>query len=465
MITPRFTCSQTNESLIITIYCPSVRAADVEIHVDDTLVSVHINPYFLRLNFDYQVLEDDASSAKYDPSSGYLTVTLTKLNPGQVFDDLDLLAKLLAPRPVSAQPVIEVISEHPDETNDEEKELEELLSKTKSLSLEQEREEILKAAENDWQLPQVLQEPQMSSSIQKYYGFLDLHSGYFRHVTHTENEVDELGAEAETCTVAERRQRRLLHEDEKFDGEYYMADYADDEYIRELLMWKHPYSDHGEIFQYTDEENATMLRLPRKESIQTHNLYLTLLTILFSYAYESRTNQRDPTPESAWTLSTLTPAFSALDPPNFVPKSGADVGDFTMQELELTLATSYRRSFAFPLYRSFILAEACHKDIAQFLSGGRRSVVRCLLEVKNILDHHEVYYVYSKIWIEDFCVWTQAYASEDILLTLGKQLASLKIPKSSIEWKLETLEAATREAADRQSDSDDEDSDNSDDST
>lgn len=37
-------------------------------------------------------------------------------------------------------------------------------------------------------------------------------------------------------------------------------------------------------------------------------------------------------------------------------------------------------------------------------------VVRCLLEVKDILDHHEVYYVYSKIWVDDFCVWTQAYA-------------------------------------------------------
>lgn len=47
--------------------------------------------------------------------------------------------------------------------------------------------------------------------------------------------------------------------------DFYRADYADDDNIRELLMWKHPHIDHSETFKYTDEENAVMLRLPRKE--------------------------------------------------------------------------------------------------------------------------------------------------------------------------------------------------------
>ncbi|KAG6897304.1 hypothetical protein C0992_002746 [Termitomyces sp. T32_za158] len=464
MITPRFSCSQTEQSLIISIYCPSVRAADVEIHVDGTLVSVHINPYFLRLNFAYPVLEDDASTAQYDPSSGYLTVTLTKEVPGQTFDDLDLLAKLLAPRPTAPHPVIEVISEtsSPTDTRSEE---DDLVSKTAALSLKREREDILKAAENDWQLPQEIQEPQLNTSIQKYYGFLDMYSGYFRHVTHTENEVNELGDDAETSSVAARRQTRLRHEDDKFDEEYYMADYADDANIRELLMWRHPHIGQNEDFKYTDEENAVMLRLPRKEYLlttaQTHNLYLTLLTILFSYAYESRTNQRDPTPESAWTLSTLVPAFSSLDPPCFVPESLAEPLVFTIEELTNTLTTSYRRSLAFPLYRSFLLAEACRMDVAGFLKAGKRTVVRCLLEMKAILDHHEVYYVYSKIWLDDFCVWAQAYTSETTLIALAKQTAELKISKSLMGWPLQALEAATQSVAERESDSDDENSEDS----
>lgn len=49
-----------------------------------------------------------------------------------------------------------------------------------------------------------------------------MHSEYFRHVSHMENEVNELGADAEFCSPDERRKRRVMHEDEKFDGEHYM---------------------------------------------------------------------------------------------------------------------------------------------------------------------------------------------------------------------------------------------------
>jgi len=148
--------------------------------------------------------------------------------------------------------------------------------------------------------------------------------------------------------------------------------------------------------------------------IQTHFLYLTLVTLLFSYAYESRTSQHDPTPESAWTICSLTPAFSALDPPNpelpYSPVAVLNPNTFSSQELIATFIPSYRRSLAFPLYRSFALAEACCFDVSQLLLRGKRTVVRCLLEMKHILDHHEVYYVYSKVWVDDFCSWTQASA-------------------------------------------------------
>ena len=148
--------------------------------------------------------------------------------------------------------------------------------------------------------------------------------------------------------------------------------------------------------------------------IQTHFLYLTLVTLLFSYAYESRTSQHDPTPESAWTICSLTPAFSALDPPSpelpYSPVAVLSPNTFSSQEIVAIFAPSYRRSLAFPLYRSFALAEACRSDVSQFLLRGKRTVIRCLLEIKHILDHHEVYYVYSKVWVDDFCSWTQASA-------------------------------------------------------
>lgn len=78
-------------------------------------------------------MENDDSSARYDPSSGYLTVTLTKEKVGEAFDDLDLLAKLLAPRKLTRTTTnIEVISS----SRNTENEMDELSSKTGDLSLE-----------------------------------------------------------------------------------------------------------------------------------------------------------------------------------------------------------------------------------------------------------------------------------------------------------------------------------------
>jgi protein SHQ1 len=147
------------------------------------------------------------------------------------------------------------------------------------------------------------------------------------------------------------------------------------------------------------------------DGTQERNLYLTLVTILFAYAYDRRTTLHDPTPESAWTICSLVPAFSALDPPPYT----SDITDprqasFTDAELQSTLAASYRRSLAFPLYRSFQLSEACRRDVACCVGRGKRMVTRWLIEMKRILDRHEVYYVYSRIWLDDFCLWSQACA-------------------------------------------------------
>jgi protein SHQ1 len=62
----------------------------------------------------------------------------------------------------------------------------------------------------------------LETSLHKPYGFLNAYTGYFIHVANTENEINELGADAETLTLSERRIRRLKREDEKWDPEYYM---------------------------------------------------------------------------------------------------------------------------------------------------------------------------------------------------------------------------------------------------
>ena len=190
-------------------------------------------------------------------------------------------------------------------------------------------------------------------------------------------------------------------------------------------------------FHFHDGNNDSnvLLILDLASPQETHNLYLTLLTLLFAYAYDARTTQHDPTPESAWTIAALTTAFSALDPPPYshsphpslqaiqriTTKTNQDGStphsdfDFESAELAETFIPSYRRAIAFPLYRSWALADMCRKDVARFLLRGTRTVLRCLLELRTILDAHEVYYVYSRIWLDDFSRWIQACARYMVL--------------------------------------------------
>jgi hypothetical protein len=80
------------------------------------------------------------------------------------------------------------------------------------------------AAANEWTLPQAVSDtlPALETSLRKPYGFLNAYTGYFLHVGTTENEINELGGDAETLSPSERRIRRLRHEESKWDPEYYM---------------------------------------------------------------------------------------------------------------------------------------------------------------------------------------------------------------------------------------------------
>lgn len=79
------------------------------------------------------------------------------------------------------------------------------------------------AAENNWQVPQTVPEAEAElQSSRRYYGFLNKYTGYFMHVAHTENEINELGQNAESCDLDERRNLRITHENAKWDEEHYM---------------------------------------------------------------------------------------------------------------------------------------------------------------------------------------------------------------------------------------------------
>lgn len=479
MLTPRFTASQTPENVTLIIYVPSVRASEIQISTPtSTTFNLHINPYFLRLTFPHPVLDVDSvdptntSWANYDPSSGTLTVVLCKATHGSDFGDLSMISRLLAVDDNSNKkdhtPTIEVLdSKEDEETNgssDATKEtskdiMEPLRTDSGNIDLERERAVLLNAEKNNWLLPQNPDTTPGQSSFDstfttttspyRSYGFLDLHSGYFRHASSafSDNEGNELGPDIEKLTPMERRARGKKKVDAKFDGSYYLADYVNDEDILEVIGWKHPYADRSDV-EFTEEEKVAIINLPRKEYIptpdQTRALYLTLVSLLFSSAYDTRTTQNDSTAESAWTITVLTPAFAALSPP---------LPTWTPAEV---FVESYKRALSYPLYRHWGLCERCRADVVDILKGGRRVVLRVLLKMNELLKKHEAYYVYGKIWIEDFCVWLQKGADDESIELIAEEVKNALVQKNMLGWEIDELESAAHEVMEEPPDSDDE---------
>ncbi|KAJ4454851.1 putative box H/ACA snoRNP assembly protein Shq1 [Paratrimastix pyriformis] len=98
MLTPLFRCSQNDDFVTVVIRIPYVKVDTMEFYVSGDEFKFYCKPYFLRLIFPHELVEDGREKGVYDWSSGEVTITLPKKNRGEVFPDLDMLTKLLARR-------------------------------------------------------------------------------------------------------------------------------------------------------------------------------------------------------------------------------------------------------------------------------------------------------------------------------------------------------------------------------
>ncbi|KAF9153762.1 hypothetical protein BG015_002684 [Linnemannia schmuckeri] len=627
MITPKFTVSQDSDTVTIVIKAPHIKTQNVDFEVDGAVFKFNLKPYFLRLTFPGNVVDDERAKATYNVGEGELTVILPKETSGEDFPDLDMLTKLLVRKGDLStdkqvkRPLIEVISSG------------ETLEGTRQVE---------KDEDFDWEMPQEIRQ-EIFSEVR--YGFNNRYSGFFTHVQETANDVLDV-YDPEHATLEQRRENRIQRENSKFDDEYYMSDFMTEEEIQHILKYKTQWWNELRAIQKAEKDNASkktkvtattpaaginskatvtqstisastkpaasttftstlfanptkpstpsifnivrddsedstssadafgmkeistkkttassmisevggnsssggsglildlepsrpspamtaaatlesdsnnpliskieplidesepvkhlaghsievidpskpqlnsdltdglaemnlsgedssvpvkpfsakeqelMRDLPRREYIleNTKSTYLTLIDILFAYSYDLRTSEGDTSIETAWTICKLSPSIAALD-------------QFTT--LKETLLASFRRALAYPLNRNWNLAEKVLQDVYVILKLGRRGILRALLAIKEVLDHDDVYYIYSKMFVEDYCVWIQS-ASEKVIRTLAHELHHFKLEKSELGWHLEELEALAQETPEEEEESEEEsedDSDNSDDSS
>ena len=220
MLTPRFSLTQDDECITAKIDAPYVKFSEVEMWLEGSEFSFYCKPYHLRLYFSGQIVEDGTESAQYDVDSGVFTIRIPKESKGEMFDNLDMLTRLITPtsnkKPVRAAAIIEVLDSSPTVDNALEEEI-------------------------DWSVEQVLPcsdpDPLKISHSDASYGFNLKDTQIF---TKLQEECHEL-LDIKDPDDIPLTKRSLLQEEEElknFNAEYYLADSEDDSTIQEFVTYK-----------------------------------------------------------------------------------------------------------------------------------------------------------------------------------------------------------------------------------
>ncbi|GEQ71719.1 hypothetical protein JCM33374_g5405 [Metschnikowia sp. JCM 33374] len=446
MITPQFVIEQDDEFVKISVKVSQIRfnAPSVEMVAEGDVFVFSLPPYYLRLRLPYSVIDDERANAEYDSKNSCVNIRLPKEIKGQHFPDLDLPAKLLARKeePIATlqkKPMIEEldISRSISSLNPENKELDTIAKEGKA---------------HEWEIQQEIQ-PEASISGPTY-GFNNSYSKIVGVSLASGNDINEL-MDPESSAAPDRIIERLIKENIKFDPAYYAADHImqlgpsdeDDKSFGSIMKWKSPTTRRflswytaqqqkplGEResvipVDFSKEEHESMLQLPKKsyliEDSYKPQLWMLVVSLLFGHQFDLRETEGEHNIESAWTIGKLAPQIAFLDSQIFIPD------DSFSNILAATIVTVTRRSLCYPLHRHYNLARKVWDDVYYVLRSGRRVILQCLLETRELFRINDIHYVYDKIWFEDLCSWILSdQVSENALRSLAhdfkRELDNLK---------------------------------------
>ncbi|KDO34147.1 hypothetical protein SPRG_19003 [Saprolegnia parasitica CBS 223.65] len=458
--TPRFLVRQDDAFVYIDIHVP--------------YLSLYCKPYLLNLTFPLEVVDDDRAKAVYDINKehGTIFVHLPKATPGAHFPDLDLLTTLLQqkkwkpqddglPDALPKPPLIEVVASSSSSTAEE-------IETTMPAPAPMATDASLLSFET--------KAPPITLHIgPPSYGFNNRFTDFFK-VWH--GEVSEILALPlpDTTPASDRSVLQAAMEDKDFDVERYLIDFAgadEDEYLAEALRFAPFWASLPEtkppstsliqdmdslsldpVFSFTEAEQELLRRLPHREHLLSRDeqavLFGGLCDLLASYAYDLRSTTGDATVESAWTIMINSATLAWLNP---------------SADLDLVAKTSLRRMLTYPLLRQHSLALRVLDDVHDILARGKRVVLRCLLQIFDILAKSDQHYLLNTLFLDDYCVWIQRQSDTALLDLAQRHKAAthkLRADKDTCGWALKHMEAMLTAATsddDSSSEDDDESSD------
>eukprot|EP00985_Skeletonema_marinoi_P028978 scaffold26442_cov82-Skeletonema_marinoi.AAC.1 len=131
---------------------------------------------------------------------------------------------------------------------------------------------------------------------------------------------------------------------------------------------------------------------------------------------------------------------------------------------------SIRRSLIYPYLRSYDLAKHIAEDVCEIMKRGRRTVIRCLLQLHKIMEQSESHYLFNKLYIDPLIGWIQQCEEDEVqqigdalelLLTAKGSNSSDVLGKQHLDLDLEDIEKRFFESDEEKDTSSSEDEDSS----
>ncbi|XP_031337514.1 protein SHQ1 homolog [Photinus pyralis] len=388
MITPRFSLTQNDETVTITIRAPYCSLKELDVSVEDSEFIFSCRPYYLRLNLPGKIEENDKTNSKFDSDSGEFTFTYEKVVFGEHFEDLQFITKLLGKKIEieSGGRLIEVIGS------------------------------------------QTVPETEVDDDMK--YGFA-MRGGYRFNIISGEF-GDVFDIDPHEVKFQDRTSLRHKNEQKDFNSEHYLADLFDNDELSELLTLKVPWEDCS--VEFTSKELDFLKDLPNVEynlsAQQIQFCHNSLLDILYSYCYDCRSTCFDSTCESGWTISKLSASLCCFD--SFATPKEAVI-------------CAFRRSLIYPLYRNFNFCQKVLSDLKVLISRGDQYIIKCLIDIYNIfLKGDSGRFILNNLFIKDYIVYIMKWDKELWCKTVTV-LNSVTIQKQELGLNLVQLEKAVEE--------------------
>ena len=211
------------------------------------------------------------------------------------------------------------------------------------------------------------------------------------------------------------RMERQKMEAAKFSAERYLQDLdVQEDYLYQVAMGMRPHWNVNMLEQqqasssspyFTPEESSQLASIPYPllptftSTTEEQNLWYGIIDLLFAYCYDHLLTDGDPTVESAWTVSILSVGLSWLESFDNNKKNDRGAAD-------LVVVQSIRRSLIYPYLRNLEFAVYVWKQVVHILQD-RRCVIRCLLQLRTVLDQSELYYLGNKLYVDPYLAWLQ----------------------------------------------------------